>query len=136
MSGAQSPTVSCTQAPASPGPPDTGVLVACPGSGCAPVADGGAVDYGCGTVDSGREASSNPRPTAYVSPNSLKSVSPGYPKKKKRVFERARSRMSSLHSVPSTNPLIWRADDEVLEEWWLKNALGRAEQTHKSQTAP
>ena len=30
----------------------------------------------------------------------------------------------------------WGADDEVLEERWLKNALGRAERTHKSQTAP
>ena len=26
--------------------------------------------------------------------------------------------------------------DEVLEEWQLKNALGRAERTYKSQTAP
>ena len=30
----------------------------------------------------------------------------------------------------------WGADDVVLEEWRLKNALGRAERTHKSQTAP
>ena len=30
----------------------------------------------------------------------------------------------------------WGADDEVLEEWRLKNTLGRAERTHKSQTAP
>ena len=28
----------------------------------------------------------------------------------------------------------WGADDEVLEEWRLKNTLGRAERTHKSQT--
>ena len=28
------------------------------------------------------------------------------------------------------------ADDEVLEEWRLKYALGRAERTHKLQTAP
>ena len=30
----------------------------------------------------------------------------------------------------------WAADDEVLEEWQLKNALGCAERRHKSQTAP
>ena len=30
----------------------------------------------------------------------------------------------------------WGVDDEVLEEWRLKNELGRAERTHKSQTAP
>ena len=30
----------------------------------------------------------------------------------------------------------WGAADEVLEEWWLKNTLRRAERTHKSQTAP
>ena len=30
----------------------------------------------------------------------------------------------------------WGADDEVLEEWRLKNTLGHAERTHKSQIAP
>jgi len=30
----------------------------------------------------------------------------------------------------------WGADDEVLEKLRPKNASGRAEQTHKSQTAP
>ena len=30
----------------------------------------------------------------------------------------------------------WGADDQVLEERWLKNALGHAQRTHKSQTAP
>ena len=36
----------------------------------------------------------------------------------------------------SPESIDWGADDEVLEEWRLKNALWRAEQTHKSQTAP
>mmetsp|Transcript_99677 Transcript_99677/g.168148 ORF Transcript_99677/g.168148 Transcript_99677/m.168148 type:complete len:87 (-) Transcript_99677:4-264(-) len=30
----------------------------------------------------------------------------------------------------------WGADDQLLEEWRPKNELGRAERTHKSQTAP
>ena len=30
----------------------------------------------------------------------------------------------------------WGADDEVLEEWQLKNALQHTERTHESQTAP
>ena len=36
----------------------------------------------------------------------------------------------------SPKSIDWRADDEVLEEWRLKNTLGRAERTHKLQTAP
>ena len=29
----------------------------------------------------------------------------------------------------------WRSDDEVLEEWQLKNTLGRAERTHNTQAS-
>ena len=39
-------------------------------------------------------------------------------------------------STCSPESTDWGAGDEVLEEWRLKNTLGRAERTHKSQTAP
>ena len=36
----------------------------------------------------------------------------------------------------SPESIDWGADDEVLEEWRLKNALGRAKRTHKLQIDP
>ena len=41
-----------------------------------------------------------------------------------------------LKDTCSPESTDWGADDEVFEEWRLKNELGRAERTHKLQTAP